>query len=785
MAEHGTASRRTVLLGAVAAAGAGAMSRRAHPAKAAAAAAAPLDGGTRTWLGSAYWANRLPDWRRSAGRIECVAPESAPRLRTVGLLSISLAAGAGNATLRVRTGTLAAGSGFSGFLLGAGGGALDPRAAALVQAASGTGGGLLCVYCSDGTVAFRDHTDESAQFVYAPLSSSRTGPAPARTLSESVQLTLTVAPGTAGSATLTLRATDAAGALLSSATRSVPGTLLTGGLSLVSAVTNGSAARHWFGAPTATGSRVTRSPARAVGPVLGTLFSVAAGVLKCTAVLLPIGPDDPQSAILEYRPRGSGAWRHGATAEVGPGFAALFRVAGWDGSKPWDYRIRYGTGTAEAQLYPGTVPAEPAGRPCVIGMINCTIHSFRPLDVGSSGAPTVAGEHELGLYTERSLYFPYRAFTANLAKQGVDLLVAHGDQYYENRPTLPDRQANPLLDTLGRFYLWMWAFRELTARLPCIVQVDDHDMYQGNLWGHGGAAAVGGDQNRGGYVRAPQWVNTVQQVQCGHDPDPYDTTPALQGIRTYYTAFRYGGVAFAVVEDRKFKSGDADGLDSNGQPFPAAKAQLMGSRQEAFLRAWGAQPHTLPRVCLTQTLWACLQTDGAGAANTDYDSDGYPPNARMRAIALLTSAHAVLLGGDQHLGSLVRHGHLGQADGPVQFITPAAGSSWPRWFTPAAALPHAEATPYTGDFTDAFGNRLHVLAVANPSIGQAQWVNAHDGHYAGMGDQSIKKDGYGILRVDPAAAVFTFECWEGDVDPSAPGARQLPGWPYRLPFADA
>ncbi len=31
-------------------------------------------------------------------------------------------------------------------------------------------------------------------------------------------------------------------------------------------------------------------------------------------------------------------------------------------------------------------------------------------------------------------------------------------------------------------------------------------------------------------------------------------------------------------------------------------------------------------------------------------------------------------------------------------------------------LPNALDTPYTCDFKDAFGNKLHVLAVANPKI---------------------------------------------------------------------
>ena len=37
----------------------------------------------------------------------------------------------------------------------------------------------------------------------------------------------------------------------------------------------------------------------------------------------------------------------------------------------------------------------------------------------------------------------------------------------------------------------------------------------------------------------------------------------------------------------------------------------------------------MPKVCLTQTLWGCLQTDENGAKVTDFDSDGYRLEARL------------------------------------------------------------------------------------------------------------------------------------------------------------
>ena len=117
---------------------------------------------TRTWLGPAYWANRLQDWRLHQGRLECVAATGPMRTRTVAVLTRELVAGDLPARIGARTGLMAGGEGFSGFLVGAGGGRLDHRAAALVQGASGDGGGILCTYEADGSVGFREHTDEAS-----------------------------------------------------------------------------------------------------------------------------------------------------------------------------------------------------------------------------------------------------------------------------------------------------------------------------------------------------------------------------------------------------------------------------------------------------------------------------------------------------------------------------------------------------------------------------------------------------------------------------------------------
>lgn len=750
---------------------------RGRPAEAATSTARP-------WLGPAYWANRLQDWRLGSGRKECTAPATRRGLRTVALLTRELVAGDLPAQLTVRTGTLALGAGFSGFLVGVGSGALDYRAAALAQAASGTGGGLLCTYGSDGRVSFREHTDETSQFAYAALPAETGSTGPVRTREETLELRLTVTPVAPGRFDLALIAVDVATGLTigSGILRDVADAAITGGVALVSSPLSGSACRHWFRRPDVSGSKVALHDERAFRAVVSTLYTVAGGTLKMTAQFMPIGPADPQTAALEFRRAGTFTWTKGPTAAIGPPYVAHFRVSGWDATGSWEYRVVYGTGTALAHMYYGRIAREPAA--LSVGMLNCTIHSSRPLDQSSSVSTPIAGGHDLGLYTTANLYFPYAPTVRNLARLEPDLLVALGDQFYEHRPTKKEWAAAPTLDFLYKYYLWLWSFRELTANTPCVVLVDDHDVYQGNIWGHSGAPAPNGDFRQGGYAKDPAWVNGVQSAQCWHNPDPYDPTPVQQGLSVYYGTFTYGGVSFAVLEDRKFKTGDNDGQDAAGLPFPAAGSQLLGSRQENLLAAWAASSPGLPKVCLTQSMFACLQTTLDGLPAVDYDSNGYPAAGRATALQLLRSAHALVLCGDQHLGAVVRHGVSSFTDGPVQFMAPALGAGYSRWFEPATMLPNSSGEPHTGDFTDGFGNHVRVLAVANPVVTRRDFVTGFGTSSHDLGDRTLKREGYGIVRLDHAARTFVLECWSWDADHSAGAPQQFPGWPVAVGFAD-
>ena len=60
--------------------------------------------------------------------------------------------------------------------------------------------------------------------------------------------------------------------------------------------------------------------------------------------------------------------------------------------------------------------------------------------------------------------------------------------------------------------------------------------------------------------------------------------------------------------------------------------------------------------------------------------------------------------------------------------------------------------PWTGDFLDGLGNRISMMAYANP---------------ADVNDEHQRGDGYGIARFDKKARRVTFECWPRFADASA------------------
>jgi len=399
--------------------------------------------------------------------------------------------------------------------------------------------------------------------------------------------------------------------------------------------------------------------------------------------------------------------------------------------------------------------------------------------------------------------FPNTRITRNVGIQNPDLLFFSGDQIYESHGgfgitrTPVDIAA---LDYLRKYWQFGWSWRELLKDRPSVILPDDHDVYQGNIWGHGGrripglsGRPSGADWPKGGYAMDPAWVNAVQRTQTAHLPDPYDPRPAEQGIEVYFTASEYGGLSFAVLEDRKFKSGPAAILGNQAQlrrtgnpkDFDHPDAKLLGSRQEAFLQAWvKAKDDTADfKVVLSQTIF-CRATTHAGArlrpGGFDLDANAWPQNKRNRALKILSPADVVMVCGDQHSGILLHHGVDHWEDGPIAFMVPGIANGFPRaWWPDKPGENHKAGDPgWTGRYFDAMGNRMTVLAAANPEKGSNEIakgsINPEKlGH--------LKGSGHGILKFHRKTGEATFETWRLQFDAANPKpVDQFEGFPKIL-----
>jgi phosphodiesterase/alkaline phosphatase D-like protein len=738
------------------------------------------DGGDRVWLGPEYWANPLQDWRLTGGRAECV--NAAPD-RNVHLLTRDLAPKAGDLRMSVRVGRvgggpLGRGAGSAGFRIGIQGPLREYRNSLIF------GTGLNAGLTADGGLFIGD------------VQSAKPGTV---TLdAEAIELHLTAGPsGNNYTVTLTAHDTDSGKELGRVSRTDIAAERLVGNLAIVAnfgraapgtgqgkakgkakakAKANApgqSVGRFWFADWRVTGTKVEPHPERAFGPILFNQYTLSGGVLTMTAQMAPVGANDPQTVKLQVGDGQPGSYRTIAEAQIHPqSRTATFRVEKWNDKADVPYRVAYEQrlpdGRREEHSWPGTVRRDPVDRPVLtVADVSCNIHAA----------------------------FPNDRYVAHMAKLDPDLIAFVGDQFYESSGgygVTREPLDTAVLDYLRKWYLHGWTWRDLTRDRPSVSIPDDHDVYQGNIWGESGAPRRG-TQEQGGYDMHPEWVNVVHRTQTAHHPDPYDPTPVQQGISVYYGPLTYGRVSFAVLADRQFKSGPQGKVpptptrgdhvtDPNFDPKTAdvPGAQLLGERQMQFLREWAADWRGADmKAVISQTIFTAMATThGANRERlrADYDANGWPQTPRNQALREIRKAFAVHLAGDQHLPAVVHYGIDTHRDGPVAFAGPAVNVGYPRWFEPAEAgrnrAPGAPET--TGDFTDHFGHPLTVLAVANGAAEPRRPV---------LELLRDKASGLGLVRFDKARRAVTFECWPFLADPTVPGT-QFPGWPVKVGVLD-
>ena len=580
--------------------------------------------------------------------------------------------------------------------------------------------------------------------------------------------------------TLTLAAHDPkTGTRLGQVTQPVAPDQLAGTLALVCNASlrgrrgqrSGGNVRLWFRDWQVAGSKVEAHPERAFGPILWAQHTLAGSTLTLTAQMPPLGPNDAQTVRLQVQ-KGNN-WTTVATAPIHPlARTATFRIRNWDASRDWPYRVAYAfagpDGTPTDHTWGGTIRKDPADKPTIV----------------------------VAAFTGNADYaFPNLDLVRHVTAHNPDLLFFSGDNIYENVGGYGCQRApldQAVLDYLRKWYFFGWAYASLLRDRPCISIPDDHDVYQGNLWGHGGRKTP--NQNAGGYTMPAEWVKTVERTQTSNLPPPFDPTPIGQGIGVYYTQFVYGRISFAVIEDRKFKtgpqglvpktrSGRSDhvangGFDPKAADVPAAR--MLGERQLKFVRTWATDWRGADMKCaLSQTTFCNAATlHGAGLRRlvADYDSNGWPQTGRNKAVHELRRGFAFHIGGDQHLATIVHHGIHAWNDATWSFCVPSVANFYPRAWVPLKPAHNWKKgmIEHTGQFHDGFGNLITLHAHTNPRPMGKQPASIHD-----------KMPGYGIVRFHKPTRAITMECWPLFADPRDPKTGgQYEGWPKTIHQTD-
>jgi len=474
------------------------------------------------------------------------------------------------------------------------------------------------------------------------------------------------------------------------------------------------------------------------------------GVLKITGQCFPLLPEEPKSVILEFKENGK--WVQADKQAVRyPGWSVHFRVEDWDNTKSVPYRLRLG----DLSSFEGLIRRDPVDKDVIV---------VASMSCNSPNDPSHDSRSEI---------------VSNLKIRDPDLLFFAGDQNYTHEEAT---------------YGWLQfgvQFAEILKDRPTICIPDDHDVGHGNLWGEGGRLNPEANDDEGGYAYPVSFVNMVQRQQTWNLPAPYDPTPVKNDISVYYTDLTLGGISFAILEDRKFKSGPenipqmgprADHIndpsyDREAIDLPGLK--LLGERQLKFLNDWARDwTGAAMKVALSQTAFAgAVHIHGApdNRLLADLDCNGWPQSGRNRALEALRAARATHLCGDQHLSVVIKHGIEDFRDGPYAFTSPAlVNTIYGRWWhplneRPGGGEPIDSVLPWVGDYKDGLGNRITMMAYANPENRR---------------DPLKRADGYGLAKFNKTTGEVTFEAWHRYADLSRGDEGQFPGWPITVNTAE-
>ncbi|MEC8778290.1 MAG: alkaline phosphatase D family protein, partial [Verrucomicrobiota bacterium] len=583
----------------------------------------------RIWLGEDYWANPMEDWAVRDGKMVCLrnGPNRNVHLLTFGLVTDDPKASFQSSVILGIEERSNRGS--AGFLLGVlDSETSDPRASLIM------GKGLAVGIKTSGTL-FIGSLDSKESIPF----------------SGDILLRIEAKPsGKKGFHSLTLTASKIGTKISGSMNQEVRSESLMGNLAVgcnmdgQSKEQGGKLARFWFSNWKAQGGMIRSRPDLAFGPILYAMHTLSRGVLNLTAQMPPLGEKEAKTIRLETKNL-SGKWIGKGLARMDPlSRTATFRIKGWEDSRDVAYRVafedRKKDGSIIDRYFEGVIRKDPVDKNEVV----------------------VAG-----FTGNKDTAFPNTKLVENVRIMNPDLLFFSGDQIYESVGGYGIHRTPVELATLNylrKIYLWGWAFRDLMRDCPTIALPDDHDVYQGNIWGESGRDCGGiKGHSQGGFAMHEDFVNAVQRTQTSHHPEPFDPTPVKRGIGVYYGDMVYGRIGFAILEDRKFKSGPEGKVsdwpgrpdhvkDPNFDPASVDKEGLvlLGQRQLKFLRHFaGDWKGTDLKVALSQTIFCNLANYHGGNQQylvADLDSNGWPQAGRNRALAELRRGFVFHYAGD-------------------------------------------------------------------------------------------------------------------------------------------
>ena len=739
----------------------------------------------RTFIGPEYWANPLQDWQVANGKLECLVSK---KNRNVHLLTKKLDSIRGDFQMSVdlevfNTEISDKGTNWIGFSVGSKGEFNDYRDSAIfgkgLNVGITTAGNLFIGAFSESTKVDSNSVDvirkgASLKLIITPKQ-------------ENYTLTLSLINNSTQEEIQTLNKTDI-----------LPNDLK-GDVVLVSDFNSNKniksvAFKNWE----LSGSKISTHTNFEFGPILFSQYTLSKGTLKMTAQMAPVSLNGEK---VHLQIKKNNVWETIQSEVIDKDArTATFKINDWNKNEDIPYRLLFkldkGINNPQKEYYwNGTVRKD-------------------PIDKAEIVVAGFTGNSDLG--------FPNSDIFSQVEYHNPDVLFFSGDQIYESvggygTQRFPTEKA--MLDYLRKWYVYGWAYRDLMKDRPTVSITDDHDVYHGNIWGEGGKHSPtkrrsgSAGQDAGGYMMPAEWVKMVERTQTSHLPDPYSDKPVEQGIGTYFTDMVYGGISFAILEDRKFKSAPKALLPEanikNGwamnKSFDMEKdgdiigASLLGDTQLSFLNHWVSDwnHQAEMKMLLSQTIFANVATlpeeamSGAIISKlrimekgdyppndrpvADLDSNGWPQSGRNEAIELIRKGFTFHLAGDQHLGSTIQYGVDDWNDSGFALCVPSISNYWPRRWYPFEEGKNRDVNKprYTGEFKDGFGNKMTVYAVSNPTFTGVKPSRLYD-----------RATGYGIVRLNKTNRKITIECWPRMAKPELGNSEQYEGWPITINQTD-